>query len=242
MLAIAGLALRLEIQRWELISAFLKLLPDGKVHDGKLVEERRVARLGVERTLRKAQLHHGPDLVAVSSLAIVLLNDLEEASVVDVAVLLELTDLIGNLVELRLQSAQAGSRDLSLLGSSVLLRGLHGRQFLQLVKGRVDSLFESIEALFLEVCNLLKLVVKNLLAETSLVLLSPWLAIVIGILPQQALELGVLNVLILPRRVYGLAECPTETHVGYKTAEVSQPEGGPIAFISGDQMDATWCK
>jgi hypothetical protein len=99
-LAIAGLALRLEIQRWELVSAFLKLLPDGKVHNGKLVEERRVARLGVERTLRKAQLHHGPDLVAVSSLTIVLLNDLEEASVVDVAVLLELTDFIGNLVEL----------------------------------------------------------------------------------------------------------------------------------------------
>jgi hypothetical protein len=119
-LAIAGLALRLEIQRRELVSAFLKLLPDGKVHDRKLVEERRVASLGVERTLRKAQLHHGPDLVAVSSLAIVLLNDLEEASVVDVAVLLELTDLIGNLVQLRLQSAQAGSRDLSLVRNSLL--------------------------------------------------------------------------------------------------------------------------
>jgi hypothetical protein len=88
-------------------------------------------------------------------------------------------------------------------------------------------------------CNLLELVVKDLLAEASLVLLSPWLAIVIGILPQQILELGVLDVLILPRRVYGLAECPTEAHVGYRTTEVSQLEGEPIAFLSGDQTDAT---
>jgi hypothetical protein len=91
-------------------------------------------------------------------------------------------------------------------------------------------------------CNLLKLAVKDLLAEASLVLFSPWLAIIVCILPQQALELGVLDVLILPRRVYGLAECPTETHIGYKTAEVSQPEGEPIAFLSGDQTDATWSK
>src|SRR5688500_10808471 len=107
------LALRLQVQGWELLSIPLQLLPDSKVHNRKLVEEGRVASLGVEGSLRQAQLHHGPDLVAVSSLALVRLNDLEEASVVDLAVLLELTDLIGDLVEFGLESAQASSRDVA---------------------------------------------------------------------------------------------------------------------------------
>lgn len=86
--AIVSLALGLEIQRGKLVGTILKLLADGKVHDRELVEERRIALLRVEGALGQAQLHHGADLVSVASLAVVLLDNLEKASIVDVAVFL----------------------------------------------------------------------------------------------------------------------------------------------------------
>jgi hypothetical protein len=112
--AIVRLALGLEVEG-KLVGALLKLLADGVVHDGELVEEGRVARLRVEGTLGEAQLHHGADLVAVASLAIMLLDNLEKASVVDVAVLFKLADLVGDIVQLGLEGSQAGGRDFALV-------------------------------------------------------------------------------------------------------------------------------
>lgn len=50
----------------------------------------------------------------MASLSVMLLDNLQEAGVVDIAVLLQLLDLIGDIVELRLQLFQAPCVDLPL--------------------------------------------------------------------------------------------------------------------------------
>src|SRR5690625_4514981 len=163
-LAVMRLALALEI--WRRLVSALKLLSDGVVHDGQLVEERRVALLRVEWPLRQAQLHHGPDAVPVAPLAVMLLNNLEEARVVDAAVLFQLLDLVGDVIELLFQLSQARRRDVALgrwcrsalAALAFALGGCgSGRELLKLVKGGVDSLLQVVDTLLLELGNLFEL-------------------------------------------------------------------------------------
>ncbi|GKT57362.1 LOW QUALITY PROTEIN: hypothetical protein ColTof3_04701 [Colletotrichum tofieldiae] len=217
-LAVARLALALQVQRLLVGGALVQLLPNGIVHDGQLVEQRRVPLLRVEGPLRQAQLHHGPHLVPVAPLAVVLLDDLEEARVVDVAVLLQLRDLGRDLVELRLDVLQLlGRRGVGLLGLHVLRAVLRigRRQLLELLKGRVDTVLQGLERLLLELGDLLELGVEDLVAKAVLVVLGPGdVLVIVLVLPQQGLELRVVDVLVLPRRVDGLPQRLSEAHGG----------------------------
>lgn len=209
-LAIVCLSLAIQVQ-WSLKTVILKLLPNGKVHDGQLVQEGRVALLRVEGPLSKTQSHHWTNLVSITAFTIMLLNDLEKPSVIDIAVLLQLLDLVGDAVELRLEGAQTRGRDLALV--ALILVAFNGSELLELIKGGFDTVLQGIEAMLLELGDLFELDVEDLLAEALLVVLGPGLGIIVGsVLVQEALELGVVNVLVLPWRVDGLSESLAEPH------------------------------
>lgn len=215
--AIARFSLAIEVQ-WKLVTTIFELLSNSKVHDRQFVQEGRVALLGVEGSLSKTQPHHWPNLVSITAFAIMLLNDLEKPGVIDIAVLLQLLDLVGNLIKLRLQGAQAGGRDLALV--ALILVALNGSKFLKLLKSRIDTLLQGIEALLLELSDLFELDIEDLLAKALLIVLGPRLVIIVGsVLTQEALELGVVDVLVFPWLVDGFAESLAEAHrrigVGY---------------------------
>ena len=87
---------------------------------------------------------------------------------------------------------------------------------------KYDSLYLSYRThqKILEVVDLLELDIDKLLDKGTLILLSPhivvfianWRVLYRACVSQQLLELGVVNVLILPWRIDGLLESCTETH------------------------------
>lgn len=103
-------------------------------------------------------------------------------------------------------------------GLSIVGGGLgdgFGGELLELLEGGVGAVLQGIYSLLLELGDLVKLDIEDFVAEALLVIGSPrLLGIVIGraVLAEQALELGVVDVLILPFRIDGLAQSPTEAH------------------------------
>lgn len=168
-LAIMRLSRGIQVKR-RLVALF-QLLPNSKVHDGQLVQQRGVSLFRVERPLGQAQLHHRPHLVAVSPLAVVFLDNLEEAGVVEAAILLQRLDLVGDVIELGLKLPQLRDQlftaEPRLAGATLASTGitigsvragvrLGGRRvLLELLKGGIDPLLEGVEALLLELGNLL---------------------------------------------------------------------------------------
>jgi hypothetical protein len=209
-LAIVCLALALQIQG-RLIPA-LDLLPNSKVHDRQLVQQRRVSLLRVERPLCKTQLHHRPYPVPIPPLTIMLLDNLQKARVIDIAELLQLLNLVGDIIEFRLQLLQSAGRDIALFLRRRV--GIRRCQLLKLIEGSVNAVLQRIELLLLELRDLLELHVEDLLTEAVLVLLGPFSAVVLGLVfAEEALKFGVVDVLVLPRRVDGRAQGLAETHL-----------------------------
>lgn len=174
-------------------------------------------------------LHHGADLVAVAALAIVLFDDFEEASVVDGAVLLELLDLVHDAIELRLELLEAG------LGGIVDDRGRGtvcghwGRKLLELGEGGVGAVLEEGDLFLLKLGDLFQLNVEDLVAEAVFVVLGPYLVVIVELVfAEESLELVVINVLILPRPVDGLAKSLAESHSG----ERAEKRGDEIRWYS----------
>lgn len=134
--------------------------------------------LRVEWSLREAQLHHRSNLISVSTLAVMLLDNLEEARIVDAAVLLELLHFVHDAVQLLLEVLQCRS-----IASLQLLRLLtfsgRGRQLLELVKGGIGASSKVVHSFLLETSNFLQLHVEYLLAEAVLVVLGPAFAVIV---------------------------------------------------------------
>ncbi len=187
-----------------------EVLADGEVQERELVEQGRVGLLQVEGPLREAHLHHGPDLVLLAPLPVMLLNNLEEARVVEVAVFLELADLVRDLLKLALELLEP------LDGDVALRLGVCGRrQILDPVEGGIDACPQFLDLFLLELGDLLELGVKNLVAEAVFVVLGPGLVVIVRlILVQERLELGIVDVLVLPRRIDRLPESLAEPHLG----------------------------
>lgn len=141
-----------------------------------------------------------------------LLDNLEEARIVDAAILLELLDLIHDAIQLLLEVLQCRSIASLKLLSLLTLSG-RGRQLLELVKGSIGARSKVIHPFLLETSDLLQLYVEDLLAEAVFIFLGPSFAVIVRlVLAQQRLELAVVDVLVLPWRVNGLAEGLAETH------------------------------
>ncbi len=154
-----------------------------------------------------------------------LLDDLQEARVVDVAVLLQLLDLVGDGVEPALEVLQP--LDLGLVRELLALLG--GRQFLEGLKGLIDAAAQLLDLLGLKPGDLFELDIEDLVAEAVLVVLGPRLVLIVGpVLAQDALELAVVDVLVFPRRVRRLAQRLAEAHAD------REEEGGTVAGRSGD--------
>lgn len=195
--------------RWlHLFASGLEVRVNDVVNGRELLQQRRVFLLSIETALRQAQLHQRANLVPVAALAVVLLDNLEEARVVDAAVLLQLLDLIRDGVDLGLEVFERLGGDIAL--GLVVARS----ELLQLVKGLVDALLEALDGLLLESADLFELDVEDLVAELGFVLLGPWSVVVPVVFPQETLQFRVVDVLVLPRAVGGLTKSLAETHRG----------------------------
>jgi len=163
------------------VCALIQLLADYKIHHRELVEEGGIVVLGIEGSLGQAHLHHGPDFVVAPSFAIVLLYNLQETRVVDIAVLLQFLGLVYNGVQLVFNLLKPPRLDIA-LGLSIFRRKLT-----QFLASAARSLLEALECGGLKCSDFLQLHIQNLLAELVLVILRPG-TVVLGILSQQALE------------------------------------------------------
>lgn len=195
-----------QVRRLHLFASSLEVRVNDVVNGRELLQQRGVFLLGIETALRQAQLHQRADLVPVAALTVVLLDNLEEARVVDAAVLLQLLDLIRDGVDLGLEVFERLGGDLAL--GLVVARS----KLLQLVKSLIDALLEALDGLLLESADLFELDVEDLVAELDFVLLCPLSVVVPVVFPQETLEFGVVDVLVLPRAVGGLTKSLAETH------------------------------
>lgn len=149
-----------------------------------------------------------------------LLCNLEEAGVVDAAVLLQLVDVLGDAVQLfndLLQDTLSlAIRGQGLLGRLVggILNGFGDGVQLGLAFG--GAVAQLLVCRLVEVGDLLQLVVDQLAVEGLRILVGPGVVLSLSarlVLPQQLLELGVVDVRLPPRLVHGIAQRRSELHL-----------------------------
>ena len=193
----------------------------------------------MQRVSRKARVDEGPQLVRLAAQLVVLLGGLDNGGEVNAAEALQLLDLFGDLVELG-QDLLQQLLALRLAGLWLLLRGLaildnvgeealaglgavlgallallvvclwpHG-QWLELLLAGGDAVAQLLGDVEDEVVHLLELHVGELVHKGALVLGGP--CVVVLVVLEQLLQLVVVNVLGLPRRVHALAEGGAELH------------------------------
>ena len=225
-------------ERQGFLALALEALAHERVQCRQPVQQRRGI-LGVQRVPCNAGIDERPQLVRLAAQLVVLLGGFDDGGEVDAAEALQLLDLLGDLVELGehlLQQLLA----LLLAGLRLLLRGvvvLDGvgeealaalaavflallallivclqadGQWLELLLaggGAVAQLLGDVED---EVVHLLKLHISELVHKGALIFGGP--AVVVLIVLEQLLQLVVVDVLGLPRRVHALAEGAAELH------------------------------
>ncbi|KUI58750.1 hypothetical protein VP1G_11034 [Cytospora mali] len=179
--------------------ALFQLLLDGEIGQREPVDQRSIRMLRVERPIRQLLHHQRPDLVPQPSLPVMLLHNLQETGVVEVAIPLQLVDLVRDGVQLGLELLQ-------LLGGGVApgLAVLGGGQLLEPLEGGVDAVLQLPELALVEAGDLLQLDVEDFVGELGLVVVGPRLVVIVRVvLAEQALQLGVVEVVVLPWLVDG---------------------------------------
>lgn len=226
-----------------LVLAF-EVLAHERVHGRQADEQGRVILL-VEGQGSQAHLEQRAYAVAVAALAVVLLGGLEEAGVIDAAVALQLTDLLGDDVELLQHLPQ---HLLAFLLIGLLLRGLLAAAgaLTLLIRGAGDqgqgfqlflafggAVAQVLVLVALEGVHLLELDVDQLLDEGTLVLVGPAVvdvlltaALVTAALAKQLLELIVVDVLVAPWLVHGPLQRAAKAHSGRRKQEDEEPGTG----------------
>ena len=225
-------------ERQGFLALALEALAHERVQGGQPVQQRRGI-FGVQRVPRNARIDERPQLVRLAAQLVVLLGGFDDGGEVDAAEALQLLDLLGDLVELGehlLQQLLA----LLLAGLRLLLRGvvvLDGvgeealaalaavflallallvvclqadGQWLELLLAGGCAVAQLLGDVEDEVVHLLKLHISELVHKGALIFGGP--AVVVLIVLEQLLQLVVVDVLGLPRRVHALAEGAAELH------------------------------
>ena len=221
-----------------LLGLALEALAHKRVQGGQAVQQRRGV-LGLQRVAGQAGVDEGPQLVRLAAQLVVLLGGLDDGGEVDAAEALELLDLLGDAIELgqhllqQLLALLLAERGLGLLvGRLALLDGVREEpiagcavnifcleangQWLELLLaggGAVAQLLRDVED---EAVHLLELHVGQFVDKGALVLGGP--AVVVLVVLEQLLQLVVVNVLRLPRRVHAPAQRRAELHRGRAVA------------------------
>jgi hypothetical protein len=213
-----------------------------RVHCREPIQHGRVVLL-VEGQSCETDLHQWADAVRMTPPAVVLLAGLEEARVVDAAVAFELVGLLGDGVQLREHILEdlllLFGRDIGCLVVAVFFGG--GAQWLEFFLALFGPITQFLDLLGLEIVHLLELHIDELLDKGTLIILGPLVVVVLDLvvgrpvygfgLAEELLELIIVDVLVLPRRVDRVAEDATKTHV----------DGGSGWFESGQlMMAALW--
>lgn len=207
----------------------LEILANKRVHGRQSDQQRRIVLL-VEGQCSQPHLQQRTDAINVSTLAVMLLGSLEEASVVDATISLQLADLLCDCIQLlqhflghplallvRHFSLFALCATLAIVGVFALPSGESQRlEFLLAFRGAVAQV---LVLLVLEVVDLFELVVDELVNKLALVLFGPVVVCVLAIgalvgvaFAQQLLKLIVINVFGFPWRVDSAAESAAKTH------------------------------
>jgi hypothetical protein len=239
-----------------LLGLALEALAHERVQGGQAVQQRRGV-LGLQGMAGQAGVDEGPQLVRLAAQLVVLLGGLDDGGEVDAAEALELLDLLGDpielgqhllqqllallLAELGLLVGRLGLAFLNGVGEepiagrggvvavlvAVLLVCLRTNgQWLELLLaggGAVAQLLRDVED---EAVHLLELHVGQFVHKGALVLGSP--AVFILAVLQQLLQLVVVDVLRLPRRVHAPAQGGAELHRGRLQ---SRAAGLPCAWV-----------
>ena len=225
-------------ERQGFLALALEALAHERVQCRQPVQQRRGI-LGVQRVPCNTGIDEGPQLVRLAAELVVLLGGFDDGGEVDAAEALQLLDLLGDLVELGehlLQQLLA----LLLAGLRLLLRGvvvLDGvgeealaalaavflallallvvclqadGQWLELLLAGGCAVAQLLGDVEDEVVHLLKLHISELVHKGALIFGGP--AVVVLIVLEQLLQLVVVDVLGLPRRVHALAEGAAELH------------------------------
>lgn len=223
-------------ERQGFLALALEALADERVQRRQPVQQRRGV-LGLQRVPREAGINERPQLVRLAAQLVVLLGGLDDGGEVDAAEALQLLDLLGDLVELgqdllqqllALLLAELGLLLVAILGRVgeqaltvlaavplavlvvLVVRLQADGQRLELLlagRGAVAQLLRDLED---EAVHLLELHVGELVDKRALVLGGP--AVVVLVVLEQLLQLVVVDVLGLPRRVHALAEGAAELH------------------------------
>ena len=248
-----------------LLGLALEALAHERVQGGQAVQQRRGV-LGLQRVAGQAGVDEGPQLVRLAAQLVVLLGGLDDGGEVDAAEALELLDLLGDPVELgqhllqqllALLAAELGllPARLGLLdgvgeepiagGGGVVAALVAVRlvclrangQWLELLLaggGAVAQLLRDVED---EAVHLLELHVGQFVHKGALVLGGP--AVLVLVVLQKLLQLVVVNVLRLPRRVHAPAQGGAELHRGRLR---SRAAGLPCAWVWRPGKSHSNCK
>ena len=244
-----------------LLGLALEALAHKRVEGRQPVQQRRGI-LGLQRVPRQAGIDEGPQLVRLAAQLVVLLGGLDDGGEVDAAEALELLDLLGHAVELGQDLLQqplalllAESR--LLLGGLAILDGVGEEpravfavvllavvavvavlvvrlqakgQWLELLLARRRAVAQLLRDVEDEAVHLLELHVGELVDKRALVLGRP--AVVVLVVLEQLLQLVVVHVLRLPRRVHAIAEGAAELHC--RDAQAANCVGSGSAHAAGN--------
>lgn len=219
--------------------SLLQLLLDREIGQRQPVNHGRINLLRVEWPVRQTLHHQRTHLVPQPPLAIVLLDNLQEPRIVEIAIPLELIELICNPIQFRLKLLEGLRRSIAawgrvlllllflfllLLIRPILILAIRGAcwlgQPLQLLKSGIGALAQLAKLGFVERGDLAKLDIEDFVAEARLVVFGPRAILhAIVILAQHALELGIVEVVVLPCLVLGRREGFAEAHGGRESRE-----------------------
>jgi len=197
-------------------------LADKGEHGGKAVEHGRIV-LGIERQGSQPHSKQWSDAIRLAALAVMLFGSLEEASVVDAAVLLQLVGFFGDVVE-------AGHCIIEYLVALVFghLFWLDWTLFLgfdtegeKRVLDILGLVPQPLDGGTLEVVHLLELDIDKFFNKGTLVGLGPFVVIVVvngfaldrAGFAKEALQSLVVNVLVLPWWIDCILERLSEPHL-----------------------------